>query len=180
MKFGIDFQLQTPRPLDADQWHEHDELNTYHQALEQIECADKLGYDSVFITEVWHRILKSGGRIEARQLAVRERVQRCLTLYRIIAWRVCYATMPARAVPRCRVTCCWRSRHGRRCMVIHHCPTPPEEPPTLEQAVRWMAQLGGFVGRQRSDHPGTETLWRGFQHLSDLTRMYCIMRAAPP
>ena len=45
------FQLQTPRPIDADQWHEHDELKIYHEALEQIEFADKLGYDYVFITE---------------------------------------------------------------------------------------------------------------------------------
>src|SRR6266480_5655098 len=51
MKFGINFQLQTPKPLDADQWHEHDELKIYHEALEQIEFADKLGYDYVFITE---------------------------------------------------------------------------------------------------------------------------------
>src|SRR2546429_4234502 len=51
MKFGINFQLQTPKPLDADQWHEDDELKIYHEALEQIECADKLGYDYVFITE---------------------------------------------------------------------------------------------------------------------------------
>ena len=63
---------------------------------------------------------------------------------------------------------------------IHHCPTPPAEPPTLGEAVRWIAQLGGFVGRRRRDHPGAETLWRGFQHLRDLTRMYCIMRPAPP
>ena len=45
------FRLQTPRPIDADQWHEHDELKIYHEALEQIEFADKLGYDYVFITE---------------------------------------------------------------------------------------------------------------------------------
>jgi alkanesulfonate monooxygenase SsuD/methylene tetrahydromethanopterin reductase-like flavin-dependent oxidoreductase (luciferase family) len=51
MKFGINFQLQTPKPLDADQWHEHDELKIYHEALEQIEFADKLGYDYVFITD---------------------------------------------------------------------------------------------------------------------------------
>jgi len=51
MKFALMFQLQTPRPLDADQWHEHDELNTYHEALEQIEFADRLGYDYVFVTE---------------------------------------------------------------------------------------------------------------------------------
>jgi len=43
--------------------------------------------------EVWHRILKSGCRIEARQLATGERLQHCLTLYSIIAWRVFYATM---------------------------------------------------------------------------------------
>ena len=30
--------------------------------------------------EVWHRILQSGCRIEARQLGTAERLQRCLTL----------------------------------------------------------------------------------------------------
>src|SRR5882672_7312406 len=54
MKFGINFQLQTPKPLDADQWHEHDELNTYHEALEQIEFADKLGYDDTVARIVGH------------------------------------------------------------------------------------------------------------------------------
>jgi hypothetical protein len=131
--------------------------------------------------EVWHRILNSGCRIEARQLATSERLQRCLTLYSVIAWRVFYATMLARAVPEmpCDVLLEIEEWQALYC-AIHHCPTPPEEPPTLEQAIRWIAQLGGFVGRRRSDQPGTETLWRGFQHLSDLTRMYCIMRPAPP
>jgi hypothetical protein len=49
--------------------------------------------------EVWHRILKSGCRIEARQLGTSKRLQRCLTLYSVSAWRVFYATMLARAVP---------------------------------------------------------------------------------
>lgn len=130
--------------------------------------------------EVWHRILKSGCRIEARQLATSERLQRCLTLYSVIAWRVFYATMLARAVPEmpCDVLLEIEEWQALYC-ASHHCPTPPAEPPTLEQAVRWIAQLGGFVGRRRRDQPGTETLWRGFQHLSDLTRMYCIMRPAP-
>jgi Transposase Tn5 dimerisation domain len=47
---------------------------------------------------------------------------------------------------------------------IPQCPTPPDEPPSLAQAVHWMAQLGGFVGRRRCDRPGPETLWRGFPH----------------
>ena len=131
--------------------------------------------------EVWHRILKSGCRIEARQLATDERLERCLTLYSVIAWRVFSAVMLARAAPElpCDVLLAleeWPALYG----AIHHCPTPPDCPPTLGEAVRWLAQLGGFVGRRRRDQPGAETLWRGFQHLTDLTRMYRIMRSAPP
>ena len=115
--------------------------------------------------EVWHRILKSGCRIEARQLASGERLQRCLTLYSVIAWRIFYATMLARAVPDmlCSVLLDLDEWQALYC-AIHQCPTPPEEPPSLVQAVHWIAQLGGFVGRRRRDQPGTETLWRGFQH----------------
>jgi hypothetical protein len=127
--------------------------------------------------EVWHRILKSGGRIEARQLASGERLQRCLTLYSVIAWRIFYATMLARAVPDlpCSVLLDLDEWQALYC-AIHQCPTPPAEPPSLAQAVHWIAQLGGFVGRRHRDQPGTETLWRGFQHLLDLTKMYRIMR----
>ena len=131
--------------------------------------------------EVWHRIVKSGGRIEARQLATGERLQRGLTLYRVIAWRVFSATMLARAGPEmpCSVLLAieeWQALYG----ALHHCPTPPAEPPSLGQAVRWIAPLGGFVGRRRRDQPGAETWWRGCQHLTALTRMYRMMRSAPP
>jgi len=44
MKFGLLFQLQTPRPADVDTWHQDDERTIIHQALEQIELADQLGY----------------------------------------------------------------------------------------------------------------------------------------
>ena len=49
--------------------------------------------------EVWHKILKSGCRIESRQLATADRLKRCLALYSVIAWRILYATMLARALP---------------------------------------------------------------------------------
>ena len=51
MKFGIQFQLQTPRPYDADSWGPQDEARIFAQALEQIEHADRLGFDYVFLTE---------------------------------------------------------------------------------------------------------------------------------
>jgi hypothetical protein len=51
-----------------------------------------------FTRQVWHRILKSGCRIEACQLAIDERLERYLRLYSVIAWQVFYALMLARAV----------------------------------------------------------------------------------
>ncbi|RJG03906.1 IS4 family transposase [Noviherbaspirillum sedimenti] len=46
--------------------------------------------------EVWHRVLKTGCRIEARQLETVERLEVAMTLYGIIAWRILYATMRTR------------------------------------------------------------------------------------
>ena len=51
MKFGIFYELQLPRP-----WQPHGELNLYHNALDQLELADRLGYD--FAWEVEHHFLE--------------------------------------------------------------------------------------------------------------------------
>ena len=48
--YGVSSPVDS-RPGCTYKWHEHDELKIYHEALEQIEFADKLGYDYVFITE---------------------------------------------------------------------------------------------------------------------------------
>ena len=41
-------------------------------------------------------------------------------------------------------------------------------PPTIEQAIRWVGQLGGHLARKRDGMPGVRTLWRGFRDLSIL------------
>ena len=51
MKFGIFYELQLPRP-----WADGDEHRLYQNALEQIELADRLGYD--YAWEVEHHFLE--------------------------------------------------------------------------------------------------------------------------
>lgn len=131
--------------------------------------------------ELWHKVLKSGCRIEARQLETAERLKRCLTLYAVIAWRVLYATMLSRAVPGASCLALlnepeWQALY----CAIHHTTILPPTPPTLSQAVRWIAQLGGFQNRKRDGHPGVTVIWKGFQHLSDLTYMYLVFRPQAP
>ena len=43
-----------------------------------------------------------------------------------------------------------------------------KNPPTLRQAVRWIAQLGGFLARRGDGEPGLKTLWRGIGVLHHL------------
>ena len=150
-------------------------ITTTDEALERLAW-----YAARWGIEVWHKVLKSGCRIEDRQLETAERLIRCLTLYSVIAWRILYATMLARAVPDvpCTVLLDADEWQGLYCR-IHRVALAPAKPPSLRPAVRWIAQLGGFPGRKRDGEPGVTVLWKGFQHLVDLTAMYRIMRPAP-
>jgi alkanesulfonate monooxygenase SsuD/methylene tetrahydromethanopterin reductase-like flavin-dependent oxidoreductase (luciferase family) len=52
MKFGLLYEMETPRP-----WNEqHNEYHTYWEALAQIELADRLGFD--YVWEVEHHFLE--------------------------------------------------------------------------------------------------------------------------
>lgn len=98
-----------------------------------------------------------------------------------MAWRIFYATMVSRAIPDAPCTAVldheeWQALY----CTIHRTPPPPRRPPPLRQAVHWLARLGGFLARRGDGEPGATVLWKGLQHLTDLTTMYCIMRPPPP
>lgn len=131
--------------------------------------------------EVWHMVLKSGLRIEAKQLADAAGLRRVLTVCAIVAWRIQYATLLARAAPDlpCSVWLHPAEWQALYC-ASHQTSQPPADPPSLRQAVRMVAHLGGFLGRASDGEPGVTTLWRGLRHLHDLTTMYALMRSVPP
>lgn len=130
--------------------------------------------------EVWHRTLKSGCRVEQRQLQSRERIERMIALYAIIAWRIMYAALLARTTPEMACTVLleqaeWQALYCR----IHQTPVPCAEPPSLQQVVRWIAKLGGFIGRKSDGEPGSMSMWRGFQVLYSITDMFKIFHPDP-
>ena len=134
-------------------------------------------YSCRWTIEVWHRVLKTGCRIESRQLETVERLAVALTLYSIIAWRILYATMLARIAPDlpCTVVLSKEEWQALYCN-IKRVPEPAATPPTLTEAVLWIAKLGGFLARKGDGAPGPHVLWRGFQHLPHITDMFLIMR----
>jgi hypothetical protein len=150
------------------------EINTAADALRYLEW-----YACRWGIEVWHKVLKSGCQIEARELRTADRLLRCLAVYSVVAWHILYATMLARSVPDEPCTLLldedqWQALY----CVTHSTSQLPNRPPTLREAVRWIAKLGGFIGRKRDAEPGITSLWRGLQRLFDMTLMYRALRPA--
>ena len=130
-------------------------------------------YSQRWQIEVLHRVLKSGCRIEQRQLETAQRLDRALAVDQVVAWRILGLCKAAREQPDASIAQ-WLSQAEWEALwcKIHRRVDPPKTPPTVGQAVRWIARLGGFLGRRHDGHPGPTTLWRGFHRLTDLTAMY--------
>jgi hypothetical protein len=144
-------------------------------ALERVDW-----YICRWVVEVWHKVLKSGCAIEQRQLASAENLQRALTVYSVIAWRLLSVTLLARAAPDMSCTALLAAAEWQALYcALHQTTQPPSTPPSLGQAVRWLAQLGGDMGRTSDGPPGTAVLWRGLQRLVDLTLMYQVFTLRP-
>jgi hypothetical protein len=157
---------QPPAGVEAIEWLLLSTMSTQtlKDARERLEW-----YAARWLIEVYHKVLKSGCRIETRQFEQAERLKRYVTLDSIVAWQVLYLTMIGRETPTlsCATVLGEDEWHALYCFV-HQVSTPPTLPPTLSEVTYWIAQLGGFLGRQRDGQPGTTVLWRGLQRLHDI------------
>jgi hypothetical protein len=124
---------------------------------------------------MYHKVLKSGCRVEERQFADLDNLKRYLALDAVVAWRVLYLTLLSRESPNvdCSVILDIHQWQALYCF-IHKTKTPPRQPPTLRDATRWIAQLGGFLGRKSDGNPGSMTIWRGLQRLSDIADAWLV------
>ena len=129
--------------------------------------------------EVLHRTLKSGCRIEQHQLGNSDRIEACLAIDMVVAWRIYYQNKLGREVPESPCTAYFEDAEWKALMVFtNKNPIPPDNPPTLREATRRVAGLGGFLGRKCDGEPGTQTLWLGLQRLDDIVAMWRVMARA--
>ncbi|MDN5850945.1 MAG: IS4 family transposase, partial [Nitrococcus sp.] len=149
-------------------------VTTVEHAVEKLKW-----YAQRWNIEVFHRTLKSGCRIEDRQLGNADRLEACLAIDLVVAWRIQRLTQLGRAVPQAPCSVYFDGPQWRALMIFTSTPArAPSEPPTLHEAMHRVAALGGFLGRKSDGEPGTQTLWRGLQRLDDITGMYIQMTDA--
>ena len=146
-------------------------VNTFQEAAQCLRW-----YSYRWLVERYHFVLKSGCNLEKLQLEEGQRIHRALATYSIVAWRLLWITYQAREDPESSCagvleTHEWQSLY----CTVHRTPTPPERPPTLQEAVRWIARLGGFLGRTHDGHPGVKTIWRGLRRLHDIANTWKLL-----
>lgn len=138
-------------------------------------------YTLRWLIERFHFVLKSGCRIEERRFDAVAASQRFLALANLVAWRRLFLTYLGRLAPTlpCTVVLQAWEWQALYCF-IHKTQSPPTAPPSLQQALRWIAQLGGFLARTADAQPGVKVLWRGWQRLTDLVQTWLIFNPLPP
>ena len=116
--------------------------------------------------EMLFHVFKNGCKIEAMQLGDIENIERALILYLIVAWRIARLMRLGRTCPEMDAALLFDSDEWRAAYILNK-QKPPQMPPTLNQVVRLVARLGGFLARKGDGEPGVKTVWLGMQRVID-------------
>ena len=146
-------------------------VSSFAQAVERLRW-----YALRWGIEVYHRVIKSGCRIEDRQLNSADRIESCLAIDLVVAWRIYWLTKQSRETPDIPCDVVLNEDEWKVLYASVRDEPPPSEPPSLRDAVRMIAKLGGFLGRKSDGDPGTTTLWRGLVRLANIVIGYRIAR----
>lgn len=126
-------------------------------------------YEKRWLIEEWHKALKTGCRVECRQLKSKEGLERITALLSVVAVRLLQLKSAARTNPErpasdivplswIKMLVATRKRLKNRTAL------------TTGEFYRELAKLGGFLGRKSDGEPGWITIWRGWQKLYLLVR----------
>ena len=123
-------------------------VNSLSEAVERVRW-----YTIRWQIEVYHKVLKSGCRIEDRQLKSRQQLEACLAIDMVVAWRIFYLTHRSRHEPQkpCSVNFEeyeWKALY----FYVNRTQQVPPKGPNLT--------AGGTDGGPTGRVPGAKVRWR--------------------
>jgi len=124
-------------------------------------------YARRWLIERWHFTLKSGCRVERLQIDDAASLANALAVYGVVAWRLLWLTHLARTDPEQPA----EAAVGVAERVVLEAATQ-RSVPTVRDAVRAIAKLGGFAGTPSQGEPGVKSLWLGWRQLEAMVAGY--------
>lgn len=166
-------ELDAPAGVKPVQWR----LLTNRQAptLEEAACLIDW-YRARWEVEILFHTLKNGCRVEELQLDSYEKLERAIAVYLVVSWRIGWLMRVGRNCPDLDASVAFDARECRAAYALHRKKPPPR--PTVNQVLRLIAMLGGFIGRKGDGEPGVKTIWLGLQALRNAIQAFDILSDA--
>jgi hypothetical protein len=157
------YEINTPAGQEPIEW-----VILTDEPVNDLATALKVAfwYACRWLIEEYHKCLKTGCRMESRQLQAAQRLQALLGILAIVAVRLLQLKHQAKVNPDAKALTLVPERYVKT--LAAHLKRPPTKI-TAHEFWRETARLGGFLARKGDGDPGWLTLWRGWQHLEILT-----------
>lgn len=136
------------------------------EPVDSLQAAERVVrmYRGRWKIEEWHKTLKTGCKIEARQLEDWSRLDVLLGLFSVIGWRLLVLRDAARGLEECPQDALTKEDR----VILQRVNPKLSTNPTARDYLRAIAKLGGFLCRKGDGEPGWITLWRGYTRLCDM------------
>ena len=130
-------------------------------------------YSYRWLIERFHYVLKSGCGIEALQLKKAESLMKAIAVYSLAAFNIMQLTYQSRQTPGISCEIVFKRKEWEALYMLKFKTNKlPKQPPTLQEATRWLAQMGGYLGRKSDGPPGLKTVWLGYESLLQAVALY--------
>jgi hypothetical protein len=156
-------EIGAPPGVKPIEWR----LVTNREAITFEAVVELIGwYRARWEIELLFLVLKEGCRVEALQLSTMERLERALALFLVVAWRIMRLMRLGRTLPDLDASLLLEPEEWQAAYILAR-KRVPRMPPRLNEVIRLIAKLGGFLGRKSDGEPGVKTIWRGLQRVMD-------------
>jgi hypothetical protein len=175
-------EIDTPDGQEPITW-----LLLTSRRIESFEDAKELigYYLGRWEIEVFHRVLKTGCRVEELQLRDSGAVINAVTLYMIVAWRILYLTHLGRTCPELPCGVVFEEAEWKSVVAVERAARAKKNKsggkrdrdgsesrdgekliePTLAEMILLVAKQGGHLGRKGDGPPGAQVMWQGMERM---------------
>jgi hypothetical protein len=126
--------------------------------------------------ELFHKVLKSGCRVEASKLRSAERLANLIAILCVLAWRVLWLCMVNRVSPDLPARLVFTDTEIDLLERLVPAKAGSPRKRAIGSFLTRLARLGGYLGRVRDPPPGNMLLWRGMARLTDIHLGFSLAR----
>ncbi|WGG52761.1 IS4 family transposase [Rugamonas sp. DEMB1] len=154
-------EIDAPAGVEPIEWR----LLTNRSATTSEEVIELIDwYRARWEIEIFFHVLKNACKVEAMQLSHIDNIERALALFMVVAWRIAHLMRLGRICPDLDASLFFDPDEIRGAYLLTK-ERRPDRPPTLNEVLRLIARVGGFLGRKGDGDPGVKTIWQGIQEV---------------